>query len=127
MSFKFHPLHDAELHATRFRDLGVAGYHEWLAEGRGTGRTFAQALRALADAVESPGKPIHLTDHSGKSGGDQCLAGYVRSIATMTGMEHMHVQPYLDSSAVVFEVRSTCPPCPPVPETFDQFDDDIPF
>lgn len=127
MSFKLHPLHTAEMHQTRMLDLGVAGYHEWLAGGRGTGRTFAQALRALADAVESPGKPIHLTDHSGKAGGDQCLAAYVRSISAMTGMQHIHVQPYLDGSAVVFEVRTTAPPCPPVPDTFDQFDDDTPF
>ena len=127
MSFKLHPLHTAEMHTTRMLDLGVAGYHEWLAEGRGTGRTFAQALRALADAVESPGKPIHLTDHSGKSSGDLCLAGYVRSISTVCFMKHIYVQPHLDGSAVVFEVRATAPPCTPVPDAFDQFDDDIPF
>lgn len=72
--FRMHPLHTVQLHIERFAGLGVVGYHRWLEEKRGTGRSTAQALRAIADAIDNPHQPIDLVDHSGQRGGHEYLA-----------------------------------------------------
>lgn len=96
MTFKFHPLHDAELHATRFRDLGVAGYHEWVASKRATGRSTALALEYIAAALQQPGSPVLLTDHPHprRDGlrSKQSFAETVRGLVGVLNLDHLHVE-----------------------------------
>lgn len=63
MTFKLHPLHSIERHADVIKQQGVLGYHKWLEEKRGTGRSTALALRYIAQAIENPHTAVLLLDH----------------------------------------------------------------
>lgn len=54
-----HPLHTQSWLSRYLMDVGVK-----LTTRRMTGRSTARALRSLADAIENPGRPIPVFDHS---------------------------------------------------------------
>lgn len=64
MTFKLHPLHSIERHADVIKQQGILGYHKWLEEKRGTGRSTALALRYIAQAIENPHTAVLLLDHT---------------------------------------------------------------
>lgn len=49
-------------------------------ESRGTGKSTAIALKAIAKALERPGQSVLLYDHHGTSSADKILAGTVARI-----------------------------------------------
>ncbi len=117
-TFKMHPLHTEQMHLDQMKHRGVHGYHEFVAEGRCTGRSTAQALAYLSRAIETPNKWVDVEDHANISQGlsgrriqriDVELAVLVARMADKLGLDHIHVQ----GSRVIFERRVV----PAEPET----------
>jgi len=90
---------------------GVEGYHQVLRENRMTGRSTAQALRYLAEAIENPHKYVEVEDHINQCRGlggrqitkiDVELACMVGRFASRLNLEHIHVA----GTKVVFERRA---------------------
>ena len=113
-NFKMHPLHTHQDHLDRMKSLGVEGYHKWLAEKRCTGRSTAQALQLLAEAISNPGLHISIEDHANLERGlsgkritsiDVGLQDLVRHMATKLGLEHIHTHARSSGPTVVFERR----------------------
>lgn len=112
--FKMHPLHTQQDHIDRMQSLGVAGYHQWLADKRFTGRSTAQALELLAKAINNPGRHIDIEDHANLERGltgkriisiDVGLQDLVRHMAAKLGLEHIHTHARGSGPTVVFERR----------------------
>ena len=87
MAFVMHPLHTSKHHMELMHNMGVCGYHQFLEDKRFTGRTTAQAL--LADAIDNPGVPQNLVDHSGQRGGHEILLELVRKFIGYLDLQHM--------------------------------------
>lgn len=62
-----------------------------LSDNRGTGRTTAIALRAIADAIDNPYKPVKLKDHHPTKSADAMLAQATELIVWRLGLRHMQV------------------------------------
>lgn len=93
-----HPLHDAEFKARAEHSVGAF----WFLRRRGT--STAQALQALAEAIQNPGMSIELKDHAGSREATQHLAWLVRDIATRLELRHIHVDKYLKHCGPVLKV-----------------------
>ena len=78
--FRLHPLHTLQRHSDVMRDLGVVGYHEWLASERCTGRTTALAHQYIVQAMQSPGAVTDMHDHFDTTAGHHNLALTVEHI-----------------------------------------------
>lgn len=89
MTFRLHPLHSADRHVQVMLEKGVIGYHSWLEAKRATGRTTAQALRAIADAIDKPFVSVDLVDHSGLRAGHENLAATARALIKDLGLLHL--------------------------------------
>jgi len=108
-TYKLHPLHTVEFIAEQLRCNGSFDTE------RCTGRTTAQALKALAHAIESPGVEIPLRDHHDSTGAHANLRDAVRRIADALGLEHIYT--HVRGSripTVVFEKRQGTASVPPV-------------
>lgn len=96
MTFKLHPLHTPERHHQVMTECGVRGYHEWLAEKRGTGRSTGRMLAQIADAILSPGSRIQLLDHEHRTvntiGARRAYAECVLALTNMLRLQHMRTE-----------------------------------
>lgn len=96
MTFKLHPLHTPERHRSVMRERGVLGYHEWLAEKRGTGRSTGRMLSQIAGAILSPGSRIQLLDHEHSTvdttGARRAYAECVLAYINMLRLQHMRTE-----------------------------------
>lgn len=96
MTFRMHPLHTADRHFSVMRDQGVLGYHKWLEEKRGTGRSTALMLKYIAAAIESPHLSVLLQDHAhpqvhAGTHKREFAVGILRLVETL-GLKHMDTQ-----------------------------------
>lgn len=114
-TFKMHPLHTEQMHLDLMAGRGVQGYHQFVAEKRCTGRSTAQALRYLADAIDNPNKCIEVEDHVNQCRGlgakrvltiDYELASLCGLFARMLNLRHIHI----DGKVVLFQNREPVQP-----------------
>lgn len=80
---KLHPLHDPKWVAEIIASTGQ------YPGSRGTGRTTALALEAIAQAIRNPGKVVEVCDHSGHL--PKYAATVVIGIVRSLGLRHMHI------------------------------------
>lgn len=84
MSILLHPLHSP---------AWVAEYvtqHAQYPGDRCTGRSTAQALRAIADAIDMPHCQVNLIDHSNVRGGFENLNHITQEIVKTLQLNHFH-------------------------------------
>lgn len=72
-------------------DYSKSNYGRAFPETRGSGRTTAQALGALAVAVANPGKPARVEDHWGTAVADEHQAHLILSYAKKLGLDYIEV------------------------------------
>lgn len=84
MSTVLHPLHSPAWVAEYVANTGQ------YPGDRATGRTTAQALRAIADAIDNPYVPVALVDHSGVRGGFENLSCVTKHIVAVLQLKHFH-------------------------------------
>ena len=80
---KLHPLHDPQWVAKI-----VAGTGQYPGK-RGTGRTTAMALEAIAQAIRHPEQAVDVRDHSGHL--PKYAATVVIGMVRRLGLRHMHI------------------------------------
>ena len=60
--------------------------------GRRTGKSTAQALVVLSQAIQNPGEPVTIVDHAGAGRASQHLAYLVEHIADSIGLLYIKVE-----------------------------------
>lgn len=93
--YKLHPLHTVEMVVNHLRQTG-----KYLGD-RHTGRSTAQALRLIANAIENPEKLLIIEDHHGTTNADYSLQHTVQKMIDLLEFKHFTVQ----NKTIVFETK----------------------
>jgi hypothetical protein len=80
---RLNPLHTPEFIAKHVANTGF-----YFPEERATGRSTAQALRAIAAAINQPYTAIDLKDHSGTPGGNRYLLEQAKKMVAQLELKH---------------------------------------
>ena len=99
---KLHPLHEPEW----FEEMLRQGVPLCELRVRRTGKSTAQALRALAWIIQNPGRVLHIKDHYSSRSSNDHLLNMMLDMSRLLGLKHI-VFSRADQT-VVFERTEDC-------------------